>query len=396
MKTSPSLKQQVFVFTAARTVLNTVYRMVYPFLSTFARGLGVEITTLSLVFTARSLIGFLGVFLAPIADRRGRKVSLLLGLGLMTVSALLISLFPVFPVFFIGMVFSTLGSMVFIPAMQALLSDQTPFKQRGRVLGFTELSWSLSFILGIPFVGWIISLFSRSPVTEALAWRSPFPFLALFGVAAMLLIYRTIPNSSPLFTESQTAWRTILDLLKNPAVLAGLVFGISMSCANEVVNFIFGVWLEDQFQLKLVALGAASAVIGISELGGEGLSTLFVDRVGKTLAVRIGLVGSMLASIFLFLFSATPFGALSGLFLFYISFEFLIVSGLPLISALHPKARATLMALTMSSFSLGRALGAFLSPRFYQGGFFINLIAAIVFYGIAFVCLWWMRPDEDD
>ncbi len=373
-----------------------MYRMVYPFLSTFARGLGVEITTLSLVFTARSLTGFLGPFLAPIADRRGRKFSILLGLGLMTGGALLISFFPTFPVFVSGLILSTLGSLVFIPALQALLSDQTPFNQRGRILGITELSWSFAFILGIPFVGWIISFFSKSPATAALAWRSPFPFLALLGVIAIIFIQITIPNLNPPSTTHQPAWKSILDLLKNPAVLAALIFGITISCANEVVNFIFGVWLEDQFQLKLAALGAASAVLGISELGGEGLSTLFVDRIGKPRAIRIGLIGSVLASSFLYFFSGTPFGALSGLFLFYISFEFLMVSCLPLISALHPKARATLMALTMSSFSLGRALGAFLSPRLYHWNFAANLVIAVLFNAMAFICLWWMTPDEND
>ena len=34
-------------FTAIRTVLNTAHRMVYPFLSIFARGLGVDLTTMS-------------------------------------------------------------------------------------------------------------------------------------------------------------------------------------------------------------------------------------------------------------------------------------------------------------------------------------------------------------
>jgi len=47
-------------------------------------------------------------------------------------------------------------------------------------------------------------------------------------------------------------------------------------------------------------------------------------------------------------------------------------------SEVYPAARATVMALTIASFSLGRALGAFLAPRLYNLGFLFNLIAAIL------------------
>ncbi|MAT40809.1 MAG: hypothetical protein CL609_00595 [Anaerolineaceae bacterium] len=395
MTKSISLRKQVLILTAARTVLNTGYRMMYPFLNTFARGLGVEFTTLSLVFTARSLTGFFGPFLAPIADRRGRKISMLLGLGLMTFSALLITFLPTFFFFFAAMILSALGSLMFIPALQAYLSDQTPFHQRGRVLGITELSWSLAFIFGVPAVGGIITFFSRFNSTADLAWRTPFPFLAAFGLVSITLIYRYIPNTQSLDLNKKNGWNTIRQVLSSHPVWAGLVFGVAISCANEVVNLVFGVWLEDQFNLQLAALGAASAVIGISELSGEGLSTLFVDRIGKPFSIRIGLLFSVIASGWLYFFSSSPLGALSGLFIFYIGFEFTIVSSLPLISGLYSQSRATLMALAMASFSIGRAAGALLSPWLYQWNFLSNLIAAILFNGVAFLCLLWMKPNEE-
>ena len=62
-----------------RTILNTAHRMVYPFLPIFARGLGVDISTMSLLMTVRSLIGVTSPLFAPIADRRGRDFGMLLG-----------------------------------------------------------------------------------------------------------------------------------------------------------------------------------------------------------------------------------------------------------------------------------------------------------------------------
>ena len=66
--------------------------MVYPFLSIFARGLGVDISTMSLLMTARSLIGVTSPLFAPIADRRGRKFGMLLGVIIFTLGVGLVGL----------------------------------------------------------------------------------------------------------------------------------------------------------------------------------------------------------------------------------------------------------------------------------------------------------------
>ncbi len=63
-----SLMRQVVLFTLVRVVFHTAYRMVYPFLSAFGRGLGVDVATISVALTGRSLVGIAGPFLAPLAD----------------------------------------------------------------------------------------------------------------------------------------------------------------------------------------------------------------------------------------------------------------------------------------------------------------------------------------
>ena len=96
---------------------------------------GVDLEQLSLVLTARSLMGFLGPFMAHIADRYGRKVSMLLGLSLIVLSTATIWIFPSYPVFFVGLMVAMLGNLMFIPAMQAFIGDRVPYEKRGRVLG---------------------------------------------------------------------------------------------------------------------------------------------------------------------------------------------------------------------------------------------------------------------
>jgi predicted MFS family arabinose efflux permease len=162
--------------------------------------------------------------------------------------------------------------------------------------------------------------------------------------------------------------------------LAGISIVLCASAGNELVNVIFGVWLEDSFGLKIAALAGASAVIGISELSGEGLVAFTTDRLGKPLALAIGLVGNALASILLPFIGRTQTGALIGLFLFYITFEYVMVSHIPLMTELIPSARATMLSMNVTGHAVGRALGAFLAGIIYQqfGFFFVALTAVLL------------------
>ena len=385
----PSLPVQVGLFTLIRVGLNSAYRMVYPFLTVFARGLGVDVETFSLVLTGRSLLGLAAPFLAPLADRRGRKVSMLLGLGLYTLGAGAVALFPSLGTFVLALLLTQLGNYVFLPAMQAYLGDRVPYARRGRVMAVTELSWSLAFIAGVPVLGWLLG---------GQGWPAPFALLAGLGVACLIVIALFIPNAKPALQQDGNGRSLqpggLRQVLALPAALAALLMGFSLTAANEVINLMFGVWLEDSFGLQLGALAASAAVIGLSELGGESLTVALVDKLGKRRAVGIGIAANTLAALLLWLLGRSEWGALLGLFLFYLSFEFTMVSCLPLISAVAPGARATLMAANIMAFSLGRGAGALLGPQLYALGFWANLLAAAGFNGLAFFALRRVKEDE--
>jgi predicted MFS family arabinose efflux permease len=251
----------------------------------------------------------------------------------------------------------------------------------------TEFGWSLAFILGVPLVGLLIA---RG------GWDSPFLLFASLGAVAFLVLAVIIPRDAPTKTPGSRAINkhNLNSILHSPAflpILACLSLGLFSSAANETVNLIFGVWLEDAFGLQIAALGAASAVIGLSELGGEGLVAAFVDRLGKPRAVALGLVVNSLAALTLPVLGSTEAGALTGLFFFYISFEFTIVSTIPLMTEMLPSARATVLAMNVAGLSLGRALGAFAAPRLYALGFLPVAAGAVTFNLLALLSLWRMK-----
>jgi len=119
-------------------------------------------------------------------------------------------------------------------------------------------------------------------------------------------------------------------------------------------------------------------VIGLSELGGEVASTLWLDKVGKRKMIWIFLGLNSLAALVLPLFGGNLAWAVAGLGFFYITFEIVLISALTLMSEVLPQARATILAMTVAGFSLGRMLGDLIGPGLFSIGFWLSCLAAVV------------------
>ncbi len=364
-----TLNLEIILFTLIRTVINSSYRMVYPLLPLFAAGLGVSIAELGIAFSIRSFLGVLGPFLAVYADIRGRKSGMLLGLGLFTVGTFFVAIWPSFFTFIVASSLVVLGNGVFIPSMQAYLSDRVPYEKRGAVISFTELSWALSFIIGIPIIGLLI---------EKLNWVSPFIFLGVLGLALFILLIFKIPKDANPTREKQALLGNLRSVLTFWPAVAGMLMGFFFTGANELVNLVFGVWINDSFGLAFATMTAASIVIGSSELISELLSVFVLDKLGKRRAILLALLLNSVSSVLLPLTANNLTLALLGLGFFYITFEFALISGLTMMSEVLPSARATVMAATLAAFSLGRMLGALVGPSLYGVGFWAACLGAVL------------------
>jgi predicted MFS family arabinose efflux permease len=294
---------------------------------------------------------------------------MLLGLGIFILGTVLVVLRPAYLPFVAALMLTTIGKIIFDPAMQAHLGDRVGYARRGQAIALTEIGWSLAFLVGVPLMGWLIV---RN------GWAAPFPWLAAAAAVAALVLWRILPTDPSAHGPGPSLRHGLSRILAHRAALAGLAIGLLASAANETVNIVFGVWLEASFNLRVAALGAAAAVIGLAELSGEGLVVGLTDRLGKRRAVAIGLLGNCLACLILPALARTTTGALVALFFFYISFEFTLVSSIPMMTELVPEARATLMSANITALSLGRVLGAALGLALYPFGIQANTLAVAV------------------
>jgi predicted MFS family arabinose efflux permease len=255
---------------------------------------------------------------------------MLAGTLLFVLGAALPIIWTSYTAFVLTLVSTTIGYLIFIPSMQAYLGDQVSYKRRGLAIAVTEMGWSLSFIIGVPIVGVLI---------ERLGWRSPFPLLVALGLIAFIVFTRILPAGEKSPNIRPSVMTNLTKVFTYPLALAGLASGMLFSTANETINLIFGVWLEENFSLKITALGMVALAIGMAEFAGEGFVGILTDRLGKIRSINIGLVLNCLALLILLTMSRWLGGALIGLFIFYLTFEFTLVSAIPLMSEVLPPAR---------------------------------------------------------
>ena len=379
-KTDPVAAQRtvarsIGLLTFSRMVFNIASRMTYPFLSVFAVGLGVDLHALSQVMVVRSATGFLSPFLASLADLWGHKRGVIIGTAICLLANLAVVLFPVYGVFFAAMSLTFLGMYFFMASMQAYVGEIVPFERRGMALAITETGWGLAFVVGMPVLGFLIRRWG---------WLSPFWLLTTLSALSLLLLWRLLPAgakhpaSGDPAAQAKAFVRNLRQVFTSRTAVYLLLMALLMVTANELVNLVFGVWIEESFGLSVTGLGAAALALGVMELVGELSGGAAADRFGKGRAVVMGIVLNILAAVWMAFFAKTLPGAIIGLTLFYLSFEFAIVAAIGLVSEALPTARATMMGAVGASLSLGRMLGAMAVPYLYSLGFVWNLIITVL------------------
>ncbi|HUG75195.1 MAG TPA: MFS transporter [Acidimicrobiia bacterium] len=364
---------------AVRFVFNTILRMMSVFLPAIARGLGVSLESAGLLVSARSLAGAAIPAVVATAGRGERRLRLATwGMMLFTAGALLTAATSVYAGALAGFVLLGLAKPAFDTAAIAYVADRTPYDRRARYLSIIELTWAGGLLIGAPASGWLISRFD---------WTAPFWVAAALGAGAIV--------SAPFFLDADVGdgdlRRAPLALNRSAIALLGVLVAISVG--SEIAFVVFGAWMEDVFDLSLVALGAAGLAIGVAELIGEGGVFSFADRVGKRRMVMFGSGASAIGYVALAGVADDLTLSLVILGVVFIAFEITVVSALPLATEVVPHARARFLALIIVAVSIGRAIGAAAGPLVYKsGGMPANALVAAATMLIALVLIVrWVR-----
>jgi len=380
------------VILASRVSLNLGVRVTYPFLPAIARGLGIPFEQAGLLVAARHFVGLSSPFWGMVSDRKGHGWCMTAGLLFLFSGALTVYLSRGFLPAVAGFILLGLAKSAYDPSVQALASARVPYSLRARAIGILETSWALSWLVGMPLSGLLISRFG---------WQSP--FLLLVGAAVLSLVatrslgeIRSAPPQPSGFPPPKVSTPDPPGVLNGTTVLILLVT-LSLTFANENIVIVYGAWLEESFSLQVRALGFFSILVGVAELAGELTVAAVVDRLGKRRAILAGLILVGLTYSVLPFCKVSLLNAVTGLSAMFFLFEFTLVSIFPYVSELVPTRRGTLLALNYTCAILGRFLGSLTGPWLWQRNHDLLLLAAVSVASqlLAFILLLCARKDGE-
>ncbi len=184
-ESTSSLIIKVGVVTICRLVLNTARRFAYPFAPVLSRSLDVPLTAITSLIAVNQATGILGMFFGPVADRLGYRLIMLTGLTMLVLGMFAAGFFPYYVVLLFTLFFAGMGKSIFDPAVQAYISERVPYRRRGLAIGFLEVSWAGSTLIGIPVVGLLI---------DGFGWRSPFLVMGGVGLIGIIILWKLLPK----------------------------------------------------------------------------------------------------------------------------------------------------------------------------------------------------------
>lgn len=249
---------------------------------------------------------FGGLLFGWISDRHGRKVSLLLAIGLASIGSVIIAVIPSFTV--IGNMASLLllvarliqglahgGEM---PSAQTFLSESAPKEHRGLWSSIVYVSGTTGILLAT-IIGAILTTFLPEQFMSQWGWRVPFLIAAILGLYTLVLRTRLKETDSFAAARSERAddrisfWRQLIDNRIAVIKVVGLTLGFTVS---------FYVWAVTPPAYASEVLGMDTSSALWAGLVGNALFIICLplwgalsDRIGRKPVMLIGLLGSAIS-----------------------------------------------------------------------------------------------------
>ena len=347
------IHRNITAVTIARLVANAAYRFAPLFLATIARGFDVSLSTLGFAIFASELSGFASPFAGRIVDRLTHRNSMVLGLVGSAVGCTIAAVSTSPLIFAVGVTVLALTKQSFDLGLGAWIADHVPYNQRGKIVGLTETAWALGLLVGVSIMGLI---------TAATNWRIGFAFAVLCLIVSMFVIFNRVTNEARVVHESHST--TPQRVTGNSWLVVFAMFCIMCSAQNLFVTF--GAWLEDEFQFGAARLAVAGFSLGLVELVASVSSSRQTDKWGKERSIALGALLVIPGGIFLCLGSNNLIIGLIGVFIYFLGFEFSVVSLLSLATSLVPNSPGTGLGWVLGAGTLGRAVMAIIATHLFE------------------------------
>jgi predicted MFS family arabinose efflux permease len=282
-----------------------------PIFYLIALDLHTQVSGLGLISSA-FLVG-IGLFQVPgalLSARFGPRRICIVGMVLLSVSALLCALATSVDLIAVLRLFSGMGMALFFPPSIALMTRFSRAGRAGFVLGLNNAVASLGG--GIGLAAWAI-------IGDSIGWRLSLALIGGLGLASTVFLALNVPSDAPVegFRLDLPDLRRLL--LDRWLLLVGCVL-LAYNIGNTLDATFVEVYLHDSLGLSAGLSGAIGSLVILSGLFTAPLAGHFHNRVKRVklvlaasgLAIAMGVALASLASPLAVLASAVTVGLASG------------------------------------------------------------------------------------
>lgn len=383
--THPALSPRLVLILAVACglmVANLYYAQ--PLLDDIARAFGIGSGLAGLVVTLTQLGYAAGLlFLVPLGDRMDRRrlvFTILGGLVMALLGALIAPSIAVLAVAGIAIGLTSVGAQVLVP-FAATLADEA---ERGRVVGQVMSG----LLLGI-----LLARVASGILGQLVGWRAVYGIAAALMVGLSLVLWRELPTVPVASDAARGSYASLLRSVgtlvwEEPILRRRMAYGALGFAAFSVL------WTSLAFLLVQHPYGYGQAAIGaFGLLGAAGaLCASFAGRLadrGLTFPATGGfLLAALIAFGLLALGGADLVPLIAGVLLLDLGAQGMQVTNQSVIYRLRPEARSRLTTAYMTTYFLGGALGSATAAfTLARGGWSAICLLGATYIGVALL-LW--------
>jgi len=295
-------KLVIFILAISQFTVILDFMVMSPLGDLLIKSMNMDASAFGIVVSAYAFsAGASGMLTAGFADKYDRKKLLLFFYTGFIIGTIFCGLANSFYALVAARIITGLFGGVIGSISMAIITDLFALEQRGRVMGFVQMGFGASQVLGIP-----IGLY----IANRMGWEAPFLFIAGFAVLIVILIaMRLKPVNAHLVLQKdqKNAFRHLLNTLKKKPYRIGFLATAILSVGGFMMMPYGTVFAVNNLKISHEQLPFLFMASGLSSLVIMPLIGKLSDKVNKNKLFAIATTWLMIVCIVYTNLSATPF-----------------------------------------------------------------------------------------
>jgi len=218
--------------------------------------------------------GASGLLAAGFADKFDRKKMLLFFYSGFLIGTVLCAIAPDYPLLLAARIVTGIFGGVIGSVSFAIITDLFKFETRGRVMGFVQMSFAASQVLGLP-IGLVLA--------NQFDWHAPFWMIAVFGIAVGVLIFiymKPIDEHLKLKSE-RNAFQHLIKTFSMPDYIKAFLCTSLLATGGFMLMPFGSAFSTNNLGLTLEQLPLVYGITGVFSIAVGPLIGKLSDKLGK-------------------------------------------------------------------------------------------------------------------